>query len=160
MAFEDKILTQVHGRRLGLQRVTTAISGGTLGDHEFLVGSYDGQRLDATTADTTAKSITPFGMHTLNASSVASSQVFFIDPPIPGTGPVYIRNSGVDTMYLRAASSAAGTAPIIATSNGSSQTTVKVSTLSNGFMLVPMTTAVWLGIGLSTAAGHSLQDTT
>ena len=160
MAFEDKIITSVHGRRLGLQRVTTALSGGTLGDHEFLVGSFDGQRLNATTADTTAASLTPFGMHTLNVSSVASSQVYFVDPPIPGTGPLWVMPVATDFAYLRIASSALGAAPVVQTSAGSTFTTIKLSTLGFGLQLVPMTTALWLAVGGSTATGHSYTTST
>ena len=160
MAFEDKIVTSVHGRRLGLQRVTTALSGGTLGEHEFLVGSYDGQRLLATTADTTLVALAPFGSHVLGISSVGSSQVYFIDPPIPGTGPVYIRGSTIDAIVLRTASTAAGNSPAVATSAGSSFAAVHLSSLGYGLTLIPLTTALWLSQSASTAAAFTWTETT
>lgn len=138
MAYGNKILTSLVGRRLGLQRLTTGESGGSRGSKEFLVGP-DGFRDDVTTGETTATNLTPYGVSHLPGTSAASSAVYTIDPPIPGirklisgatdNGPVYLKTAGGET---------------ILTSAGSTFNTVKISSLGGAFELIGLTTARWL----------------
>ena len=53
MAFNDRITTSLRGRRLGLQIMSTAQTGSSLGQHEFLVGP-EALREGVTTAATTS----------------------------------------------------------------------------------------------------------
>lgn len=161
--FTDKFLISIHGRQVGLQRVTTAISGGTRGQFDFFGGTYKGERMDclASTfgnADSTSINLVPFGNHILPVSSVGSSQVFTVDPPIPGSNPMTVMTNGVDAAYLKVANpSPEG----FQTSAGSSFTVVKLSSLGAPIGFNPMTTAIWAVTGNgSTAAGHSYTTTT
>lgn|SRR3990167_7949973 len=141
MAFNTKILTSLFGRRLGLQRMSTAESGGS--KLEFLVGPDD-YRVDVNTAETTAVNLKPFGLSGNLGTSAGSSAVYTLEPPIPGVrkiiqgstanGPVFIKTANGET---------------IVSSLGSTHTTVKISTMGGAFELVGMTTAQWLALGLT-----------
>jgi hypothetical protein len=154
--FTDKFLISIHGRQIGLQRVTTAISGGTRGQFDFLAGTYKGERIDTSTADTTATNLLPFGNHLLPVSSVGSSQVFVVDPPIPGSNPLVVMNNAVDACYLKSLNGEG-----FQTSAGSSFTVVKLSSLGAPISFTPMTSSLWAVSGNgSTASGHSYSTTT
>ena len=159
MAYGDRILTSIFGRRLGLQRLTSSETGGSRGAHEFLVGAED-MRVEVTTAETTATNLKPFGYHVLPGTSAASSAVYTLDPPIPGVrvsvmggvsnGPVYLKTANGET---------------IVTTVGSSHTTVKVSSVGGCFELLGLTTSQWMGMGLtsgtsSNASGFGLTTST
>ena len=83
MAHENKITTSLHGRRLGLEQQSSAESGGSRGTKEYLVGA-EALRSEATTAETTSNNLNPYGVSHLNSSSAGSSQVYTLDPPVPG----------------------------------------------------------------------------
>jgi len=154
--FTDKYLISIHGRQIGLQRVTTAISGGTRGQFDFLAGTYKGERMDCTTADTTATNLLPFGNHILPTSSAGSSQVFTVDPPIPGANPLTVMTNGTAAAYVKTANG-----ENYQTSAGSSFTVVLLSSLGAPIQLTPMTTALWAVTGNgSTASGHTYTTTT
>jgi hypothetical protein len=75
MAYNSKITTSKHGRRLGLQAMSSAETGSSRGRYEFLVGP-DSFRVEATTNESTATNLKPFGVSKLISSSAASSQVY------------------------------------------------------------------------------------
>jgi hypothetical protein len=77
------ITTSIHGKRLGLNMVSTGVSGGTK-PSEFLVGPDDFRR-NVVTASTDAN-IPAYGVSLLSTSTTASSTntIFTIDPPIVG----------------------------------------------------------------------------
>jgi len=146
MAWQNKILTSIFGRRLGLQRMTTAESGGS--KNEFLVGPDD-FRVNCGT-ESTATNLKPFGVSVNLGTSAGSSAVYTLEPPIPGVrkvisgstanGPVYIKTAGGET---------------IVSTLGSTHTTVKISTLGGAFELVGMTTAQWLALGLTSGTSSN-----
>lgn len=157
MAFNRKILTSIFGRRLGLQRMSTAESGGAL-KSEFLVGPDD-FRVGVTTAETTSTNLMAFGFSLVPGTSAGSSAVYTLEPPIPGVrkviqggkdnGPVYVKTANGET---------------ILTTVNSSATTVKVSSVGGVFELVGLTTAIWGGFitsGTSSqASGFGLTTST
>ena len=158
MAYGNKILTSLFGRRLGLQRMTTSESGGSA-PQEYLVGP-DALRVGVTTAETTSVNLPAHGVSVIPGTSADSSAVYTLDPPIPGVrktiqggednGPVYVKTANDET---------------IVSTVGSSHTTVEVSSLGGVLELMGLTTAVWLGIGLtsgtsSQASGFGLTTST
>lgn len=141
MAYGDKITTSKHGRRLGLQALSTAQTGGSKG--EFLVGPDD-FRVGVTTAETTSANLKPYGVSIGLGTSAGSSAVYTLEAPIPGVrkiiggstanGPVYIKTAGDETFL---------------STLGSTHTTVKISTLGGALELVGVTTAQWLALHLT-----------
>lgn len=152
MAHRDKITTSKHGRRLGLELQSSAVSGGSRGTQEYLVGP-EALRIESSTAETTSANLQPFGISHLNSSSAGSSQVYTIDPPVPGVEKV-IYNSTDATAFVKTANS-----ETIVSSKGSTHTVVEFPVGGAALRLVGATTAEWL-IFQSTAAGFGLTTTT
>lgn len=158
MAFRNKILTSLHGRRFGLQRMTTGETGGS-DDAEFLVGP-EALRLGVTTAETTAANLQAFGISHVKGTSADSSSVFVLDPPIPGViKTLFFPSTGNTACYVKTAN-----AETIQTTLGSSQTTIK-STIGGVCQLIGVSTAIWAGLNLtsgtsSQAGGFALTTST
>jgi len=159
MPYNSNIMTSLYGRRLGLQAMTTAQTGGTRGVREYLVGP-ECMRSSVSTAESTATNLAADGVSVCPGTSAASSAVYTLDPPIIGVrktimggvsnGPVYIKTANNET---------------IVSTIGSSFTTVKISSLGGGFELIGLTTAVWVSMDLtsgtsSQASGFSLTTST
>jgi len=158
MAYFNKYVTSLYGRRFGLQRLTTAISGLTKAA-EFLVGP-EAVRTGTSTGESTAANVTSYGGSLLPGTSAASSAVYTIDPPIPGVRKSVLGGTANGPVYLKTANS-----ETIQTTVGSSFTTVKISSVGGGFELVGITTGIWLGLGLtsgtsSNASGFGLTTST
>lgn len=158
MAYNSNILTSIYGRRLGLQRLTTAQSGGQA-NANFLVGPDD-FRVEVTTAQTTSTNLRPFGLSVLPGTSAGSSAVYTIDPPIPGVRKIIVGSTDNGPTLLKTANS-----ETITTTMGSSFTTVEISSLGGSFELIGLTTARWLSLGLtsgtsSNASGFILTTST
>jgi hypothetical protein len=151
MAFNNRILTSIFGRRLGLQRLTTGESGGRQ-QSEFLAGPDD-LRVGVTSNETTAVTIKPHGVSFNLGTSAGSSAVYTLEPPVPGirkwlasstaNGPAYVNTSGA----------------LITSSAGTTMATIRLSTLGVPIELVGMTTAMWLTYA-ATANGTGIQATT
>lgn len=159
MAYGNKIGTSIHGRRLGLQRMTSAETGGSRGNAEFLVGP-DALRMEVTTAETTSTNLKPHGVHVLPGTSAGSSAVYTLDPPIPGVRVVIAGSTDNGPVYAKTANS-----ETILSTLGSTHTTVKISSVGGSFELVGLTTARWLSLGLtsgtsSNASGFGLTTST
>lgn len=157
MAWNNKILTSLFGRRFGLDAMTTNESGGSKG--EYLVGPDD-LRVGVTTAETTSTDVKPHGFSVLPGSSAASSAVYTIEPPVPGVRKIVQGGTANGPVYLKTKNS-----ETIVTTAGSSFTTVKVSSVGGAFELIGLTTGVWLGINLtsgtsSNASGFGLTTST
>lgn len=151
MAFNDKILTSLHGRRIGLQLISTAQSGGSI-PREFLVGP-DTIRDSISTAETTSTRVSPSGISVLPGTSAASSAVYTIDPPIPGTHKTIVGGIANGPVYLKTAN-----AEVIYSTAGSSHTTVLISSVGGAIELVGLTTGVWAAVSLT--AGFTLSTST
>lgn len=159
MAFANKILTSLFGSRVGLQRMTTAESGGSRGAQEYLVGP-EALRVGVTTAETTSTNLQPYGVSRLPGTSAASSAVYTIDPPVPGVRKTIMGTTDNGPVYLKTANN-----ETIVTTAGSSFTTVKVSSVGGVFELMALTSGIWLGLGLtsgtsSNASGFGLTTST
>ena len=152
MAHENKITTSLHGRRLGLEQQSSAESGGSRGTKEYLVGA-EALRSEATTAETTSTNLNPYGVSHLNSSSAGSSQVYTLDPPVPGVTKI-IYNSTDATAYVKTANS-----ETIVSSKGSTNTVVAMPVGGVSLHLVGATTAEWLAFQ-STASGIGFSTTT
>lgn len=137
MPYNDKIVTSIFGRRLGLQPLTTAISGGRIGS-TFLVGPDD-IRVAVTTNESTATNLLAYGVSFVNGTSAASSSVYTLDPPIPGVRKTIVFSSANTPMYVKTKN-----AETFRTSADSTIATVILSTLTGATVeLMGLTTAMW-----------------
>lgn len=152
MAYNSRIHTQIRGRRLGLQLLSSSQSGGA-GRQEFLVGP-EALRAVSTTNDSTGTDIRPYGSHWLNTSSAGSSQVYTVEPPIPGV-EVSFWGSTASEVFLKTKNN-----ETLVTSGGSSFTVINPSSLGFFLKLVGLTTSVWGVLNGSTAAGHAYTTST
>jgi hypothetical protein len=142
MAWYDKITTSLYGRRLGLQRLSSAQDARK---NEVLVGA-EAFRSYATTGDSTGTNLAPYGVSLL--TTVSSSCVFVLDPPLPGVHKTLVFGStGGGAMYVKTANS-----ETIVSTLGSSFTTLK-STAGNGgtVSLMGITTAIWAWTGAASS---------
>lgn len=138
MAYGSKILTSIFGRRLGLQRLTTAETGGS--KTEFLVGPDD-FRVGVSTAETTSTDLKPFGVSHI----AGSSAVFTLEPPIPGVRKVISVDASSASPYLKTKNG-----ETIVSTAGSSHTTIKATSVTKGaFELIGLTTSQWLSLDLA-----------
>lgn len=136
MAFKDKYTTSIHGRRLGLQAMSSGETGSGNGRHDFIVGAED-VRVEHSTAETTSQNLKPFGVSVLTTS--VSSGVYTMDPPIPGVKKTLVfGTTSTNAIYLKL-----GSATITSTQGrggsviASSQGNYAVVTL------VPVSTGEW-----------------
>ncbi len=159
MAYNDKFKTSIRGRRLGLNAVSSAQSGGSHGEREFLAGP-DGFREECSTSESTGTNVKAHGISHILGTSAASSSVFTLDPPIPGVEKMlYFGSTGDRGCYVKTKNS-----ETIHSTVGSSHTTIK-STKGGVCRLIGVTTAMWAGLGLtsgtsSNAGGFSLTTST
>jgi len=138
MPYTDKILTSLYGRRLGLQKMTTAQSGGRL-EAEFLVGPDAGVRPLVTTAEATGTNLAPYGVSFCAGTSAASSSVYVLDPPIPGVRKTIVFSSANTPQYVKTKNG-----ETFRTTADSTIATVISSTLTGCVVdLVGLTTAIW-----------------
>lgn len=147
MNYGDKIVTSIYGRRLGLQ-VSSSGQFGTSKRLDLLVGP-DALRAQHSTSETTSTNLSPAGVSVLANSSAGSSQVWTIDPPIPGVEKTLVFGTTVNTQYLKGANG-----ETFQSSQGTSMTVLKSTQLVLATLkLTPLSTAAWLvGTGLSTAS--------
>ena len=149
MGWRNKITTSIHGRRLGLQELSSSETGATRGQAEVLVG-VDEFRQSVTTSESTATNLAAYGLSFITGSSAASSSVFTLDPPIPGVRKLlYFTSTGDKGCYLKTANS-----ETITSLYGSSFTVIK-STMGGFFEMMGLTTAIWGMPGLTSGTSNS-----
>lgn len=137
MAYKDSKNTSIHGRRLGLQDMTTGQTGGRASG-EFIVGP-EAVREGVTTSESTGTGILAYGVSFLNGTSAASSSVYVLDPPIPGVRKIVAFSSANTPQYLRTKNG-----ETFRTSADSTVATVISSTLTGATVeLIGLTTAMW-----------------
>lgn len=163
MAYADRIMTSIFGRRLGLQEMSTNQTGTGLAGRrpEFLVGAED-IRKEVTAADSTGTSLKAYGMSILSTGLVAdATSVFRLDPPIPGVEKTIVwRSTTIGTMATKIfVTGSTGGAEGFQTSGGSSFTCV-ASSAGAVLRLVGLTTGLWGVINGTTAAGFAYTTTT
>ena len=156
MAYGNNITTSLYGRRLGLQLMSTAQTGSANGAREFLVGP-DGMRVGVSSAPTTSLAQKPDGISILIGTSVASTPVFTLDPPIPGVRKTIVFGSTDSALYIRTVNAEY----IRGSSIGSSATTIR-SSGGGAVELIGISTALWQVLGISSTAVNTvaLQATT
>jgi len=143
MSYGNNINTSIRGRRLGLQMLSTAQSGGSRGMQEYLVGP-EALRGGVATSESTATNLHPFGISHVLGTSAASSSVFTLDPPVPGVEKtLYFGSTGDIGCYVKTAND-----ETIHTTLGSSHTTIK-STIGGVCKLIGVSTSVWAGLGIT-----------
>ena len=137
----------IHGRELGIQRISSAQMGSS-NPAGFLTGAEDiRQRV---VADSTSVVAPPFG---LSIATTGSSAVHNVGAPIPGIVK-HLYSSGGATAYFNM------NGATIASSVGTTQATVRFA--GAGLVsLMGITTALWAVVGqLTTAGGLSLAAST
>lgn len=155
MAYGDKGLPTLYGRRFGLQPMTSGLTGsGRTGSvPDFLVGP-EALRSGVTTAETTATNLAAYGVSYITSS--VSSGVYTLDPPIPGvTKTLHFGTTGA-TNYVKTANG-----ETFQSSQGSTFSIIKsTQNVIGTLQLYGLTTAIWgLNPGLSTAS-FALSTTT
>ena len=150
MAFSDRINESIRGRNLGFEFLSSG-KHGTTKTGRMLVGP-EVLRLGNTTAETTATNLAAYGQSVLNNSSAGSSQVFTLDPPIPGVQKTVVFNSTVNTLYLRASTDA--TITFLTATQGTTKCVVASTGLASAALtFIGITTAIWSAMG-SISSGH------
>ena len=99
-SLRSSILTSIYGRRLGLAQLSTSQSGGTKGQIDLLQG-FDDVCLPISSAESTAIPMDAGGISYLVGTSVASTVVFQIAPPIPGVRKQIFFGSTDSAIYVR-----------------------------------------------------------
>ena len=139
MAWNDRIQTSIWGRRIGLQTLSTAQQGGRL-PVDLAVGP-DAYREAFSSAESTGTNIRAFGHSML--TTVASSAVFVLDPPIPGVNKKITFGTTGGTLYLKGANGEA-----FASSQGTSFTVLKsTQNAYTSVELQPISSAAWMVLG-------------
>lgn len=156
MPYGSQILTSIYGRRLGLQALSTGQSGGSKAV-EFLVGPDD-LRKGRTTNESTGTALAPSGISYLVGTSVASTPVFQLSPPIPGAKKMIFFGSTDSALYVKAASGCS----FAGTSLGNTGATAIRSSGGGYVELMGVSTALYAtGLISSTAVnGVAFQATT
>lgn len=157
MAYGDKYDTSIFGRRLGLQRGSTNVTGSGRSGRtpDFLVGPED-IRKDVTSGST-GTNLPAFGFNRVSGTSAASSAVYTLDPPIPGVACVlHFDNTSQGPIYVKSANG-----ETFVSTQGTTFSVLKSTNNQVGsVMLFGITTAVWgMAPGLSTAT-FALSTTT
>lgn len=136
MSYERVGNTSLHGRRLQLQAMTSAQTGGKAS--EYLVGPEDLRR-GVTTAESTGTNVTAWGVSFLPGTSAASSSVYIIEPPIPGVRKTVVFSSANTPQYLKTLNG-----ETFRTTADSTIATVISSTLTGAVVeLIGLTTGLW-----------------
>lgn len=150
-------LTSLYGRRIGLQLASSVLTGGAKGMMEFVVGP-DGFREPQTTGETTATAMNASGQSVLVGTSVASTPVFTLSPPIPGVRKTVVFFSTDSALYLKMSAGVT----IMGTSLGNTGATVLRSSGGGYAELMGVTTALYAWDGVSSTAinGIGAQATT
>ena len=162
MAFQTGYITSIFGRRLGLQTLSSAQSGGTrTPPQEYLVGP-DAVRALVSTVDTTSNQLYASGISLLSSGlSADTTAVFRLDPPVPGTEKTLIwLSTTIGTMGSKIwVTNSTGGGAGFQTSAGSSFTCV-ASSAGAVLKLVAVTTALWATVAGATLQGFSYSTTT
>ena len=137
------ITTSIFGRRFGLNALSSGQTGGSFGPDEYLVGP-SGFRSLVTTADTTSAGVRASGIAVLTGTSVASTPVYVLDPPIRGVKKTIVFSSTDSAIYVRTKNAEY----IVGSSLGSSATVVK-SSGGGAVELMGLSTSQWAALNIS-----------
>lgn len=147
MAYFAQINPGIWGRRFGLLSLSSGQSGGSFGRIDLLGGAEDVRKRFSTAESTAA--LPAYGHSVLQNSSAGSSQVWTIDPPIPGVDKHITFMTTVNTQYLKGLNG-----ETFQSSQGTSFATIRSTQLVMcSIRLTPISTGAWaVGVGLSTAS--------
>lgn len=144
-------ITSIYGRRLGLQPLSSAQSGGSKGIVELLVGP-DGFRDPVSTAETTSTPINPSGATILVGTSAASTPVFTLAPPIPGVKKRIYFGSTDSALYVKMTAGVS----IAGTSLGSTVCAAIRSSGGGYVELEGLTSAIYGALNVSSTAVNTV----
>jgi hypothetical protein len=153
MANNNSILTSIYGKRLGLQSYSSGQSGGSKGAQEFLVGPDD-IRVGVTTNESTGTPMNAGGVSYLVGTSVASTPVFQLAPPIPGVRKVIFFGSTDSAIYVKAS---AATHAIAGTSLGATSCGAIRSSGGGAIELIGLSTSLYGVMNISSSAVNALE---
>lgn len=154
MAYSTGYTVSLHGRRLGLQYLSSSQSGGAR-TIDLLVGA-EAVRSGVVT-ETTGTNMAPFGIS--NMTTISSSAVFTLDPPIPGVYKTLVFNSSgtaASPIYMKTANAET----ILSTLGSSFTTLVSSQGALTGITLIGMTTASWAISGTGPLSTGSIRGAT
>ena len=151
MPYNANILTSIYGRRIGLQALSSAQSGGSKGPIEVLVGPED-IRYGVTTTETTDTPLNACGISYLVGTSVASTPVFTIAPPIPGLAKTIFFGSTDSALYVKNTSGCS----FAGTSLGSTGSTVIRSSGGGLVQLIGVSTSKYAVLQVSSTANNTV----
>lgn len=159
MSYADKILPSIYGRRLGLQMMSSAVTGSVRAlaeQPDMLVGTED-IRKGVSTGETTALAMKAYGVSRLFGTSVASTPVYTLDTPIPGVEKFINFESTDSAIYVKTGSGVF----ITGTSLGSSAAAIR-SSGGGAVVLMGVTTAAYAALQVSSSGvnGIAFQATT
>ena len=158
LGFKDGIVTSVYGRRLGLQTLSTSVTGASAQNSpgSFIVGP-DALRAETVT-ETTAKRVKAFG-YSLLTTQATSLNLFTIDPPVTGQVKWVYFATTETSVDLQLCTS--GSPTVFRTSASSTNTKLNSSQgIPLWVGLIGVSTNIWGVIGsLSTGTINSTQTT-
>jgi hypothetical protein len=136
LGFKDGYITSIFGRRLGLQQLTSSISGSTINPQgEFLIGP-DAFRAQVSSGETMAVKLRPWGVSFISTTTTAAttSTIYELEPPIPGVTKTLVfgsTNTATNMVSVRASTGATicflstvGSTHCVASSSGGSQAAI------------------------------------
>lgn len=150
MAHSDDITTSLHGRRIGLAAYSSGQHGGSHGRKEFIAGP-EGLKLGLSTADSTGTGVPAYGITALVGTSVASTPVYQLDPPIAGVHKTIVFASTDSALYIKTINGEY----ILGSSLGSSATTIR-SSGGGAVQLVGVSTSQWAALNVSSTAVNTV----
>ena len=162
MAWQNYITTSLFGRRLGLQELSSNISGsGQSGrKYDVLTGAEDIKK--DVTADTTGTYLKPFGVSSLSTANLTGGTtcVVRLDPPIPGVEKTIVwQSTGTAATSVKTwVTCSTGGGETIQSTAGTTFTCV-ASSVGAVLKLIGVTTSQW-ATHAATAAGFSFSTTT
>lgn len=150
MAFKDRLVETVWGRRFGLQKLSSVESGSTDDEVKDFLAGPAGIRVDVTNPETTGVPLKAVGLSVL---ATASSGVHELNPPIPGIFKTLVSTGG-STAYVKTRNG-----ETIESSRGSTFNTLQF--VSAGVALLQgMTTGRWLWMSESSGTAPAIVPAT
>lgn len=156
MSYGNNITKSLFGRQIGLQQMTTPVTGGVR-QFDVVVGPED-IRQGVSTGESTGTNLAAFGVSRVFGTSAASTPVYTLDPPVPGVRKGLHFASTDSAIYVKMASGCA----IAGTSLATTGATVIRSSGGGYVELMGITTALFCALELSSTAinGLGFQATT
>ncbi len=150
MAFKNRLVETMWGRRFGLQKLSSVESGSTDDEVKDFLAGPAGVRVDVTNPETTAVPLKAVGLSVL---STGSSAVHELNPPIPGIFKT-IMSSGGSTSYVKTRNG-----ETIESSRGSTYNTLQF--VAEGIALLQgLTTGRWLWLSESSGTAPAIVPAT